>query len=207
MRLAIRRLNFLRIHGFSLLELLITMALMIIMYCMMMSRGSKSYQEMRKAECARNLQALHVALKLYAQDHNGVLPAVTGAATSEVPLSRLVPRYTSTTAPFICPGSKDPRLPEAISFEQAGKISYAYYMGRRMDSDPGQPLLTDRQVDTSAKTAGQTIFSPNGKKPGANHHKHGGNLLFPDGHVEAWPSRAMIGLPLKDGVILLNTRE
>ena len=34
------------------------------------------------------------------------------------------------------------------------KISYAYYMGRRLDP-PQSPLMSDRQVDTEPKRAGK----------------------------------------------------
>ena len=190
--------------AFSLLELLLTTALILIMFVMLYGHSSGSHQRRQKQVCQQNLQTIHVALQLYANDHDGVFPAKSGAQTAEEPLSLLVPRYTSVTAHFICPGSKDRRLPEGESFENR-KISYAYFMGRRAP-DTAEPLMSDAQVNTLPKVRGQPVFSTNGKKPGDNHHKYGGNFLFCDGRAEMSSPKASFSIGLPQGVVLLNPR-
>jgi prepilin-type processing-associated H-X9-DG protein len=143
-------------------------------------------------------------LQIYASDHDGWFPRATNAQTSEAPLSQLVPRYTSVTEPFICPGSKDERLPEGEPFERR-KISYAYYMGRRA-TDTNEVLMSDAQVNTEPKIQGQPVFSSNGQKPGNNHHQYGGNLLFTDGHVTMSGAKAPFSIVLTQGVVLLNPK-
>ena len=120
--------------GFSLLELLICMALMMVLFVMANSFGSKSYQDRQKIACEKNLQTIHVALKIYAMENKSAFPYLPGAVSSEAPLSALVPRYTSVTGIFICPGSKDKALPEAKPFANR-KISYAYAMGLTTQGD------------------------------------------------------------------------
>jgi prepilin-type processing-associated H-X9-DG protein len=105
---------------------------------------------------------------------------------------------------FICPGSKDSPLPAGESFLKR-KISYAYYMGRG-SNDAAQVLLSDAQVNTNAKAAGQPAFSLTGKAPGNNHHKYGGNFLFGDGHMERTPPVVPFALGLTSGVVLLNPK-
>jgi prepilin-type processing-associated H-X9-DG protein len=83
------------------------------------------------------------------------------------------------------------------------RISYAYYMGRT-EAGPMEVLLTDWQVNTSSKTAGQLAFSETGRAPGNNHGKEGGNLLFTDGHADWCPPRAPGSLAFTQGVVLLN---
>jgi prepilin-type processing-associated H-X9-DG protein len=190
--------------AFSLLELLIVLALIIIVTTLMWSRSSKSYQQTQESKCQDNLQKCFIALQIFANDQSGQLPSVPGATTSEVPLSQLVPRYSADTTVFICPGSKDAPLPSGESFEKL-KISYAYYMGRHL-TDSGAPLMSDRQVDTLAKTAGQWVFSSTGLPPGDNHNKFGGNILFTDGHAESTPPAAAFALPLGGNVVLLNPK-
>lgn len=190
--------------GFSLLELLVTLALMIIMFVMLYGRGSASNQQKQKQTCQKNLRTLFMALEVYANDHDGEFPVRAGAKTSEEPLSLLVPKYTSATEPFICPGSSDSKLPEGESFEKR-RISYAYYMGRRL-SDSAEVLLSDAQINTESKIAGQQVFSKDGKKPGSNHHKYGGNFLFGDGHAEMSKAMARFSLVLTQGVVLLNPK-
>jgi hypothetical protein len=191
-------------HAFSLLELLISVALIFTMFVLYYGHSARSYQLKQKLACQQNLQAVFVALQIYAADHGESFPVKEAAQTSEAPLSLLVPRYTSVTAPFICPGSKDQPLPEGEPLEKH-KISYAYYMGWR-SGDSNQVLMTDRQVDSLPKVQGQNTFSSNGKKPGDNHHRYGGNYLFCDGRMEMGPAAAPFSLGLTQGVTLLNPK-
>jgi len=188
--------------AFSLIELLIVVALLLVLTTMYWGSTSGSRQKKLQAECQNNLQKIHIAMEIFANDHDKKFPATTGARTSEEALDVLVPRYTSDTSSFICPGSKDSALPGGESFRKR-KISYAYYMGRRLEDTP-EPLISDRQIDTLSKAAGQAVFSSTGKPPGNNHGKTGGNVLFSDGHVQQSPPNAAFSLVLTQGVVLLN---
>ena len=50
------------------------------------------------------------------------------------------------------------------------------------------------------------VFSPDGKPPGNNHHKFGGNFLFADGSVQSSPPRLTFSLAVAPGVVLLNPK-
>jgi prepilin-type processing-associated H-X9-DG protein len=191
--------------GFSLLELFLVAVILFIVFTLFLSAGSKSGQEKRLAACQSNLQNIYAALRTYSQDNNGTLPAVPGAQTSEAPLSLLVPKYTTGSEFFICPGGRDKPLPDAQPFADR-KISYAYYLGRTLEDGSAAPLVSDAQVDTASKTQGQIVFSPDGKKPGNNHNKFGGNFLFCDGNVQTTPARLAFPLPPATNVILLNPK-
>jgi prepilin-type N-terminal cleavage/methylation domain-containing protein/prepilin-type processing-associated H-X9-DG protein len=191
-------------RGFSLIELLITITIMLILFTMMFGFGSKRNQLTQKQRCQGNLQKIHIALQIWANEHEGQYPAATNAVSSEDTMNLLVPQYSADTGIFVCPGSKDRPLPAGESLRQ-GRISYAYYQGRRV-ADGTLPLLSDKQVDASAKVLGQALFSPDGKKPGNNHHKYGGNVLFCDGSVKSSPAAAAFDLPLGTNVVLLNPK-
>jgi prepilin-type processing-associated H-X9-DG protein len=190
--------------AFSLIELLITLVLLIVMVTMFWGFGSRSEQEKQKRACQKNLQTLFVALEIFAGEHDGAFPVSSNAQTSEGALAALVPRYTVDTAPFICPGSKDSRLPQGESFANR-RISYAYWMGRRL-TDTNALLLSDKQINTLPKGEGQFVFSHNGKPPGNNHHRYGGNFLFVDGHAEFSPARTPFAIAWPAGVALLNPK-
>jgi prepilin-type N-terminal cleavage/methylation domain-containing protein/prepilin-type processing-associated H-X9-DG protein len=192
------------LRGFTLIELLVTLALLLVLTAMYWGYGSPSNQRRKKMACQTNLEKIYVAMEIYANDSGGKLPDIPGARRSEEVLDVLVPKYTADTSTFICPGSKDSGLPAGDSFRKR-KISYAYYMGRHL-TDAQEALMSDRQVDTLAKSAGQYAFSANGKPPGNNHHKYGGNFLFGDGHCETSPARVPFAVPLAPGVVLLNPR-
>jgi len=188
--------------AFSLIELLVTVAIILILSSLYFGPNTANRQQALKRACQKNLEKIYVSMEIYANEHGGKFPEVSGARTSEEALDVLVPKYTSDTSPFICPGSKDAALPEGESF-RSRRISYAYYMGRLL-TNSAQVLMSDRQVDTQAKTAGQTVFSATGKPPGNNHRKFGGNFLFCDGHAEMGPATAPFPLGLTNGEVLLN---
>jgi prepilin-type N-terminal cleavage/methylation domain-containing protein/prepilin-type processing-associated H-X9-DG protein len=191
-----------RAAGFSLLELLFVIGIILLIAAMYWGATSRSGQSQQQKNCQKNLQKIFIAMEIFAADHQGSYPDVPGARTSSEALDGLVPRYTVDTSAFICPRSEDAALPAGESIAKR-KISYAYCMGRRRTGAP-EVLMSDRQVDTLAKTAGQPAFSVTGAAPGNNHGKSGGNFLFGDGHAETTPARVPFSLVLPPGVVLLN---
>ena len=190
--------------GFSLIELLVVVAILCIGSAMLYGFGSARHQRTQKELCADNLQKIYLALQVYANDFGGRLPQSTNAVTTEPVLDVLVPRYSADTTIFICPGGRDSQIPAGESLRNH-KISYAYYMGRRLDT-PQNVFMSDRQVNTLAKNAGDLVFSPDGKAPGNNHHKYGGNFLLGDGSVQSGAARLTFPLALPPGVVLLNPK-
>ncbi len=189
--------------GFSLLELLITIAILVALYAVVGGGRGVSYQMRQKRACQVNLEHLYTALKLYALDNRGAYPSFPKATHSAEALAVLVPKYTSVTRIFICPGSKDKALPEAQPISNR-RISYAYYMGQSTQTSGLAPLLSDEQVNTRSKALQDAVFSSTGTRPGANHYKYGGLVLFTDGRVESFGTNAHALLPVTDPVRLLN---
>ena len=194
-----------RACAFSLVELLVTLAIIIVLFVVMYGFGSKSHQAQQKIVCQKNLATILVALEIFAREHDGLFPVLTNALTSEEPLAQLVPKYTAMTEMFICPGSKDKRIPDGELFTKR-RISYAYYMGQRAESS-SELLMSDQQIDTRPKPVGAQVFSTDGKKPGNNHHKYGGNLLYVDGRAEKIAATTPYSLIATQGVVLLNPRQ
>jgi prepilin-type processing-associated H-X9-DG protein len=201
-----------RLHGclpraaFSLTELVVVMALLVVLTTMLIwGLTIRGDQAREKAGCALNLQKIHIALQIYATENSSKFPVNALARSSEEALDPLVPRYSVDTSLFICPGSKDPTPPPGESFRNR-KISYAYYMGQHL-TDEQMPLMSDAQVDTRPKRAGERAFSTTGDPPGNNHRKAGGNFLFCDGHVESTPATVPFSLWLTNGIVLLNPRR
>jgi prepilin-type N-terminal cleavage/methylation domain-containing protein/prepilin-type processing-associated H-X9-DG protein len=187
--------------GFSLLELLVVLAIIVILTTLYWGSNSGSRQKQMQVQCENNLQKIYIALELFANEHELKFPEKPGARISAEPLDSLVPRYTSDTSLFICPASKDGPL--GTGELQKQKISYAYYMGWH-SKESNDPLMSDKQVNTQSKIIGQPVFSTNGQAPGNNHGKDGGNVLFCDGHVQASPPQAAFLLTPKQSIVLLN---
>lgn len=192
--------------GFALIELLAVVAILILLFVLLWGpRIGEDKQRQAQRDCQNQLQKIYMAMEIYANDHAGKFPVTPGARSSEEPLDLLVPHYTIDTAEFTCPASKDPPLPAGESFRQH-KISYAYYMGRRV-ADAQEVLMSDEQVNTASRKTGDYAFSRTGKPPGNNHGKLGGNFLFCDGHAEPVPARLPFSIVLTQGVVLLNPQS
>lgn len=192
-------------RGSSLLELLIVVALILVLFTLYFGGGTRGYQLKQIQNCEKNLENVYVALKIYSTDNNDRFPVLSTAKTSEGPLSQLVPRCTTGTEFFICPGSKDGKLPDAQPFANR-TISYAYYMGHTIKDGAEQPLMSDRQVNSFPKLPGEPLFSQDGKKPGANHKKYGGNVLFCDGNIQSSTAASAFTLTNAPNTVLLNPK-
>jgi prepilin-type N-terminal cleavage/methylation domain-containing protein/prepilin-type processing-associated H-X9-DG protein len=187
--------------AFSLIELLVVLAVLLILTTMYWNHGP-SKRDLDLTSCRQNLEKIYLAMQIYANDNKEQFPVSTNASTSEDALAPLVPHYTSDTSIFICPATGASTLPEGKTFRE-WKISYAYYMGRH-STDVDKALLSDRQVDTLSKSLGTMVFSDTGKPPGNNHGKGGGNFLMCDGGVISSGGSAPISLTLTPPVVLLN---
>jgi prepilin-type N-terminal cleavage/methylation domain-containing protein len=189
-------------RGFMLIELMAVMAIILVLFCLYWGGGlSGGGGQKNFAACAKNLQFIHTSLATYAMDHDDKFPTVKGAETSDGPLALLVPKYTSQTAPFICPAAGDRALPEGKPFTNR-RISYAYVMGLTRTNEPTQFIMSDEQVDTKVKGRGQQTFSLDGKSRAKNHGKYGGNILRIDGSVDMIPARTTETLAFENGVLL-----
>lgn len=195
--------GFAKTAAFSLIELMIVLALMVVLSVMLYSFASPVHQRNREELCADNLQKIFLALQIY-EDDFGAYPRNTNAQTSGEVLSALVPRYTADTSIFICPGGRDAAIPPGQPITKY-KISYAYYMGWPTNQ-PGDFLMSDRQINNLSKNAGDQVFSLDGKPPGNNHYKYGGNVLFSDGSVQFTPPRATFSLAFSNHIVLLNPK-
>lgn len=192
-------------HGaaFSLIELLVVVAICLVLFVLYWNHGP-SKRDRELTACRQNLEKVYLALQIYAHDNGEKYPVTTSAATAEDALALLVPHYTSDTLIFLCPATSDSPLPDGKTFRE-GKISYAYYMGRR-STDEGKALMSDAQINTLSKHVGDTIFSENGKAPGNNHGKDGGNFLMCDGNVVSSFDSAVFPVTFTPPVVLLNPK-
>ncbi len=201
------RLSTRRHLAFSLIELIVTLALLIVLVVLWHGFGSRSHQQRQKKACEKNLLNIYLALDLFARDHEGRFPAMTNARTSEEALSMLVPQYTVASDHFVCPGSKDSRVAPATPLKEV-RISYVYFMGRQQGETGGVAavLMSDRWIDLTPKTKGDPVFSTNGVAPGNNHHQYGGNFLLSDGEVRTSGATAPFALEWPSHIVPLNPR-
>lgn len=192
--------------AFSLVELLCVVAILLILYSLYFSAGSKPYQRRQQEACGKNLQFIHQALQSYSLDHQDRFPWITNATSSEAPLSLLVPSATTRTEIFLCPGTDQSPLPAAQPFDRK-RISYAYLMGLDKTAPSDQWIAADALVDLRPKSTGDIAFSTEAKQhPGNNHKGYGGMVLFVDGRAERTPAKLAFALAHPSNAIPLNPR-
>ncbi len=191
--------------AFSLIELMLVVLIISILTILSLGKLNGTSRDKIKAQCQKNLQTMYLSLSIYANDNKGAFPVVKAATSSEQPLSILVPKYTTVTEMFICPGSSDRALPEGESFARR-RVSYAYYMGITTNDGPDTVIVSDRQVDTLPKRMGQQLFSRDGKKPADNHGKYGGNYITLNGESASSGPTAKRDFLFDTNIVLLNPR-
>ena len=167
--------------GFSLIELLVTLVLMIILSNNALGlRVGQPPARAKKSLRGKSLENLPGDGNL-CQRLRRKIPGNNQRADGRGGAGCAGAALLADTGIFICPGSRDSSLPAGESFRRR-RISYAYYMGWQLTNATGT-LMSDRQVDTLPKNEGDFVFSTTGKPPGNNHHKYGGNFLFCDGRI------------------------
>lgn len=182
---------------------MIVVAILVLLVVVYNGRGSSHFQKSQQVACRQNLQTIHIALQIYANENRDRFPADAFSKSSQEALDRLVPQYTTRTDAFTCPGSKDDPLPTAQPIKNR-KISYAYLMGLTSKASPDQWIMADWLLDTNPHAKGALIFSSDGEGNANNHDKFGGVILFVDGSAEISKANAEFAITTPKGTKILN---
>ena len=195
--------------GFTLLELLVTMAIIAILAVLLLPALQTAYRKAKRVACGSQLHQIGLASHLWAHDHNDLFPtqvatnhggtlefAQAGALNPDVSFNFLHFQALSNEMVLpkilLCPAEKQRVAANDFGALRNENISYwidpAAAFGR-----PDSPLAGDRNVRASGRTewtfvqfgASDTVeFS-------ADLHGYRGNVLFGDGHVEDLSSHAL----------------
>jgi len=190
-------------RAFTLIELLVVIVIIGLLIAFLSPVMSTAREGARRAQCANNLRQLGIANHIYADDHNGTIPAVlpnfwsydiiwNGASNNG--LGFLYPSYVDDLAVFYCP-SANPSYkfsPWPMSnFGVSGVFTYAdYRYGHAFLTIP-PPLLEKISnkifiMDYSENASGSGFVK-------RCNHPGGLNVVLPDGSVR-WFNR----IPPKD---------
>lgn len=188
------------IGAFTLIELLIVIAIIAILAAILFPVFARARENGRRASCSSNEKQLVLAGLQYAQDHDERLfGAYLGPASKQVTwMNRLQP-YLKNTQIFKCPSESDPDIVGGITSANVSYCFNNYYL-----QDPqgttgqasGQALAAIENVSETVIFAEMT----NGTgtryvcRPGATSstkpltpHLDGTNFAFVDGHVKWFP--------------------
>ena len=147
--------------------LLIVLGLVGWQFLKALARGR---EKTRRASCMSNLKQFGLALRMYAQDHDGVYPAgltalydaeyVTDPYLFQCPKARAAAgeppaQYVNPTHTMDGYVPVDPEL-------HAEKIDYCYIAGLRSDDDSGYIVMFDEEGNHAAREGGVNVLLADG---------------------------------------------
>jgi len=167
--------------AFTLVELLVTIAIIAVLAGVTMAAASSALQAARTARCASNLRQIGIGLHTFASDNNNTLPQRYYTDQNEGYSNIILPYLGGNGDVFVCPC-----LRSDFPAEPAYGMNWYYDNSNLLTvRDMSQTILA---TDTKGSFGqGSNRADENSGDPGQldpTRHNGEANYLFMDGHVE-----------------------
>jgi prepilin-type N-terminal cleavage/methylation domain-containing protein/prepilin-type processing-associated H-X9-DG protein len=140
-------------RGFTLVELLVVVAVLIIIAALLFPVFSQARESARRARCISNLRQISLAMSMYIDDHDGILPRdvtragdrSTGPCSSWNPDARIETKlapYLHSAELLACPSATTPPVIWDAAHAVCARDEWAFpeFMCIRGDPIRGRPL-------------------------------------------------------------------
>ena len=90
-------------RGFTLIELLVVIAIIAILAAILFPVFAKAREKARQSSCLSNAKQIGLALHMYVQDYDEMMPPLYGDVAGLFPWQQLVTPYVKNIQIFTCP--------------------------------------------------------------------------------------------------------
>jgi type II secretory pathway pseudopilin PulG len=136
-----------RSPAFSLAEVLIVTSIIIILAVMLAAVGGYAIAEGHQVQCRHNLHGLSVALRFYADAHEGALPVSDRLEGPHLSLVTSMTKYVDDPQIYYCPADSGADFSYSKANVEAGIIGYFYYACRQAPAAAGiHPCLQEAEL-------------------------------------------------------------
>ena len=139
------------LKGFTLVEILIVIAILGVLAGLLFPVFARARESGRRASCASNLKQIGVAISLYASDNNQTYPSIEGPRAFCTWLNYIDP-YVKNSQIFQCPSNRD----ENAEFRAGCPKS---------EEDTGPRILYNGSYDRNMLIPGSHFHSHNFRHP------------------------------------------
>lgn len=198
-------------RGFTLIELLVVIAIIAILAAILFPVFTSAKQRVQMTKCMNNLKQLAAAARMYADDHQGIMPYDWADAKNwcgcDAPNAWVYPQkgqlwpYTKNYSIYICP--LDVGKPAVnINVIPAGKTQKDYPLSYSMNHNAGSKnidtlshptrrmlFIQENRVSTYMYSMNDGTFGPKAQDIPGDVHYNGTALAYMDGHA-AWKCKS-----------------
>jgi prepilin-type N-terminal cleavage/methylation domain-containing protein/prepilin-type processing-associated H-X9-DG protein len=183
--------------GFTLVEILVTMGIITALGAMLMPALSGAREKARRTICANNQRQIVLAMNMYAQDNDGVLPIenILGNGLSNIngekcQIGRLYPEYLKKLDTFFCPAQESYKINNPLTGAQNFGIPGGSCLGSYTVRRYLEEVYTNGFISISKHKPNWAILADTNsltdmyENPIRSHKGKGVNVAYGDGSVK-----------------------